>query len=287
VYNLRTALLRVFTLFLMLGVLAAVYIMRSRMPMDAGLSIPAESERVRTAGSWLDRRVQEGLLALYTFEEHRGQTLKDQTDTPLDLVATSNEPLVWREGGLQLDGHTILTSLSPAAKISSICRERHTFTIEAWFTPASSESPEEAYIITLSTPEARDLALGQGGIRGDAAGRLIGRSSTASPTGKMCPVLACPDVLRPELTHLVLTGAITGRRVLYLNGQVVASDDVLGDLSNWDPEGQLSIGGDPNAPFGWQGRVHLAAIYDHALSASEVRQNFAQGMGSLGLRPED
>jgi hypothetical protein len=271
VYNLRTALLRVFTLFLMLGVLAAVYIMRSRMPMDAGLSIPAESERVRTAGSWLDRRVQEGLLALYTFEEHRGQTLKDQTDTPLDLVATSSEPLVWREGGLQLDGHTILTSLSPAAKISSICRERHTFT----------------YIITLSTPEARDLALGQGGIRGDAAGRLIGRSSTASPTGKMCPVLACPDVLRPELTHLVLTGAITGRRVLYLNGQVVASDDVLGDLSNWDPEGQLSIGGDPNAPFGWQGRVHLAAIYDHALSASEVRQNFAQGMGSLGLRPED
>jgi hypothetical protein len=57
----------------------------------------------------------------------------------------------------------------------------------------------------------------------------------------------------------------------------VASGVKGGDLSPWDTSYALSLGNEPSIDVPWLGEYHLVAIFERALSESEVFQNFAAG----------
>ena len=64
---------------------------------------------------------------------------------------------------------------------------------------------------------------------------------------------------------------------------VVSAQDVPGDLSNWEDGFRLALANETSHDRPWRGTYHLVAIYDRALSANDVQQNFAAG--AQGIRP--
>ena len=124
--------------------------------------------------------------------------------------------------------------------------------------------------------------LAQGQFRLSESPGFIGRTPTDGPEGTSrlpLTVAASP----PVLTHLVLTHTADGERTLYINGEPVTSDILPGSFSNWPTQFPLSIGGDlensnrGGEPRTWRGVLHLVAIFDSALDAAEVLQNFRAG----------
>jgi hypothetical protein len=77
--------------------------------------------------------------------------------------------------------------------------------------------------------------------------------------------------------HIVHTYDGTTER-LYIDGVERPETVALsGDYSNWDTTDLFSIGNEAGSDRPFHGEVYLVAVYDRALSAAEVRQNFDAG----------
>jgi hypothetical protein len=61
---------------------------------------------------------------------------------------------------------------------------------------------------------------------------------------------------------------------IYINGVERASDTIGGDFSNWDGDFHLALANELTKDRPWLGEFHLVAIYNRALSQTEVSQNF-------------
>jgi hypothetical protein len=62
---------------------------------------------------------------------------------------------------------------------------------------------------------------------------------------------------------------------LYVDGNLMLTKMVTGDLSNWDDYG-FALGNELTGDRPWLGEIHLVAIFDRALLADEVMKNFEQ-----------
>ena len=56
-----------------------------------------------------------------------------------------------------------------------------------------------------------------------------------------------------------------------------ATAEVAGSLANWSGDFRLLLANERTGDRPWRGELHLAAVYDRALSAAEVAQNFKAG----------
>ncbi len=72
---------------------------------------------------------------------------------------------------------------------------------------------------------------------------------------------------------------------MYVNGVRGANGPLGGDLSAWDPSMRLALGNEFTLDRPWHGSIHLVAIYDRALSAQEIQQNFQAGADPVGEEP--
>ena len=80
--------------------------------------------------------------------------------------------------------------------------------------------------------------------------------------------------LPPEQPSHVVVTFTTGRFVAYLDGEpVVTRDDLVGDFFHWR-DYPLVLGDEWGGGKPWRGRLEGLAIYDRALDAAEVRENF-------------
>ena len=70
---------------------------------------------------------------------------------------------------------------------------------------------------------------------------------------------------------------------LYVNGDEVASSTIGGDLSNWSDTYRLALANELTENRPWLGNYHLAAVFEQALSAEEVNQNYAAGLEGLPI----
>ena len=102
------------------------------------------------------------------------------------------------------------------------------------------------------------------------------RTTTTDDNGE--PSLTTPPgSLAADLTHVVYTRDATGQATLYIDGVAVRSGQIEGTLDNWDPAYRLLVANEASGDRPWLGELYLAAIYDRALSESEVVQNYAAG----------
>jgi mono/diheme cytochrome c family protein len=221
------------------------------------------------------QRVKSGLQALYLFDEGSGNTVRDVSDSgePLHLKIADGAAVNWSEQGLVVQSSTLIASAAPPKRLIDAVKKSQAITLEAWITPANASQSGPARIMTLSVDTgARNFTLGQDGDKYDVRFRSTktdanGMPSLPSPGGAVAS--------RP--THVVFTRDRSGKAKLYVDGHEKAARVASGDLSNWDGNFRLALANELSRDRAWQGTLHVAAVFDRALSAEEVRQNHAAG----------
>jgi PKD repeat protein len=214
-------------------------------------------------------RVFSGLQAFYTFEKGQGNVLEDVSGAGTDINLTFDlTKAEWLPGGLRVNSADAIQS-SGASRLATGIRASGEFTLEAWVEPGAVDDGQLTTIASLGTPDQRCLALAEiGNICVTAAG------TTASEPNGSGQALACGSLARGRLNHVVTT--MQGSRLrIYIDGREVGTRIVEGDLSAWNSvlsSAQLGLAAD-----GWLGILRLVAVYDRALTAAEVTQNFGIG----------
>ena len=219
-------------------------------------------------------RVASGLVVLYDFEEGAGPTIRDRSlvEPPLNLRIDTPHVVRRMPGAIAIEGSATIVSDAPAEKIVDSIKKTNAISVEAWVTPENATQSGPARIVSLSSdPGHRNFTLGQDGTRYDV--RL--RTEKIGENG--VPSLSTPEnVVSATLTHIVYTRDSAGQALMYLDGKSQATADIAGSLANWTGF-RLLLANEQTGDRPWRGELHLAAVYDRALSADEVRQNFEAG----------
>jgi hypothetical protein len=215
------------------------------------------------------------LVVLYDFEEGAGTTIRDRASAapPLDLRIETPRVVRWRPGAIAIDGSAAIASAAPATKIFEAVAKRGEISIEAWLKPANSSQSGPARIISVSAdPGHRNFTLGQDGSRYDIRLRTEKTGENGVPS-----LVTGEGVLSTELAHIIYTRDAAGKATIFVNGKESTAAEVAGSLANWDGNLRLLLANERTGDRPWHGELHLAAVYERALSADEVAQNFQAG----------
>jgi len=235
-----------------------------------------KSEIVRNfnAGAGI-KPAQNSPLVLYTFGEGSGSIVHDYSGvgTPLDLNIGDPAKTNWLAGGgLSVNKATIITGAG-SGKIINALKASNAMTIEAWLNPADIMQDGPARIVTLSSDTLnRDFTLGQR----EAVYDVRLRSTATNTNGN--PSLTSPSgILGTALTHVIYTRGKNGVAMLYINGNKQSQTTVGGDFSEWDINHEFALANELTEDRPWRGEFYFVAVYDRALSATDVDDHFAQG----------
>ncbi|MCP3919068.1 MAG: hypothetical protein GY711_26290 [bacterium] len=229
-------------------------------------------------------RVTDGLVVLYDFTDGTGTTVRDRSGmTPaLDLTIEDAAAINWLPGALQFEQGTLVRSSGPATKILDAVDASNELTVETWIRPRDLQQDGPARIVTLSDGTyLRNLTLGQGLWGSQPRDTFNCRLRTTTTDNDGVPLLTTgAGSAHTGLQHLVYTFATNGQARIYIDGDQVASDSIGGTLSSWSSGYALGLGNEFGANRPWFGEMHLVAMYDRALSAAEIDQNFEAGSGA-------
>jgi hypothetical protein len=238
---------------------------------------------------------EEGLVALYTFQEGSGTTVHDVSGigTPLDLVIGDADAVDWLpDGGLAFRTGVLAASPGPATKVIQACQQSQAVTIEAWIKPALIGQTGPARTVTISVnPGSRNITLGQ------QHGSWAVRTRTTEGTGNGLPQIpaipadaAAPlDPImftEPRLMHVVyVRNNATAYDAIYVDGTLAIDRNTLGgDFSNWDANFRLGLGGEMDNTRFWLGEMYRVAIYSRAWTAVEVAERYDELTPKLEIR---
>lgn len=221
-------------------------------------------------------RVDQGLIVLYDFDEGSGSTVADQAGVSpaLDLTIQTPSNVTWGDDHLTIDSNTTLQTSGAATRIYTALTASQELTLEAWVKPGTLEAPEippDRIVSMSSGTSARNFLLGQDTTSYSVRYRTEGESN-GNPT-----VPSSPGTAGLVLAHIVYTHDTNGDEVIYIDGVVDTTNTRVGDTSTWDPDFPLVVANETTGNREWLGELHLIAIYERALSAAEVEQNFDAG----------
>jgi hypothetical protein len=256
---------------------------------DASDASASDASDASMEADALPSHVTDGLLLLYDFEENGGSIVGDRSGVspPLDLTINNGNAVAWIPGGLSIVAPTLVSSGDAAAtKVIDGCMATNEITLEVWFRPAILSQGGPARLITNSIDTLhRNFQLGQETASFYQA-RLRTTACLDAGVDAACgdngdPFLETPhdagDVTTLGLTHLLFTQDPTGDRRLYVNAVERAAGVSGGDFSSWDTTLGLALANEFTLNRVWLGDLHRVAIYNRALAATEVAQNYAAG----------
>ncbi len=219
-------------------------------------------------------RVTTNLQALYTFNEGSGTTVNDVSGvgTPLNLTIGSAGAVTWGSGKLTVNSSTTILSPAAGTKIITAAQSTNQITLEAWIKPTNATQTGPSHIAGLPTgTTSRNALLGQSGSTYD------GRIRTSSTGTGGTSLVTSSGVVTTNLTHVIYTRNASGATRIYVNGTQVSTGTVSGTFSNWSSTARFSIANETGGARPWLGELHLVAVYNRALTQSEVTQNFNAG----------
>jgi len=206
-------------------------------------------------------RISTNLLAAYDYSEGAGDTVNDVSGvgTPLDLTITDSSQATWIDDALALQG-TSIGSNGAATKLIDAVNSAGEFSVEAWLVPA-------------------DLFVGGVVQIGDNSNQASFYLQDYSYYWTAWEADSNSWLWTNRGAHVVYTHDSSGTVRLYSNGVQAdppgpgggPSEGVFPPVS-WAASHPLII-----APEGWEGEVHLLAVYDRALSPTEVLNNYQAG----------
>jgi len=273
-------------------------------PAGGGIfsSVTTFSQAQSSAGG-IVARYNDRTIALYTFEDQGGSDGKTVTDssvlgTPLNLKLEGN--YTWEaDGGLTFAGGKAIASLADSKKVyDNIGGPAGTrqFSLEAWVTPDAAQNaggtPYRLMTYAISSSRS-NFTMGQIGQQADANAyvRFRNRSNYTGANGNNNALNTAAGSLPNTLTHVVMTFDETTGRKIYLDGELIVSDNkpqtIRGDATatnNWDNTYRLVLGNEfSNADRNWKGTMKLMAVHDIALTAEQVKQNFNASIGGQSV----
>ena len=151
------------------------------------------------------------------------------------------------------------------------CKQSNQLTIEATILPENLKQQGPARIISFSSDTStRNFTLGQ------QDDKLVLRLRTPQTglSGTNPQVDLC-TLSTTEPNHIIVTYS-PGKLTCYRNGQeVLKSDLVKGDFSNWTPQ-HLLFGDEWGGGRRWNGTLEGIALYSRALTSDEARTSYEQ-----------
>jgi hypothetical protein len=225
-------------------------------------------------------RVTSGLLALYDFEDGEGNILHDKAEAPCNLTITDETKVTWQPHKLTINASTIIQSKFPPTltKITNACSQTNEIAIEAWVESATTSESTYAPIVTMadSNSTTQNFALGTYASTYKCG---ILNLSTCHDYPWWASVQPGNDLnagtVTADLTHLVTT-RVNGILSFYVNGVLAGTQPNTASFADWESY-PLTLGNVPQSGQGWQGTLHLVAIYGRALSADDINTNFNAG----------
>jgi hypothetical protein len=232
----------------------------------------------RTADSDPSARVTDNLIGLWLFDETTGTSVGESSGVapPVTMTIADGASIAWRGGSLDVSNAVDINSgFGTVNRLVAPCEASDEVTLEAWVTPASATQtgtagqPARIATMTSKNISTHQIAIGQLG--GTWSGQVRTSAATDAHGG---PILQ-NGVVSTSATHLVLTSTATAR-TLYVDGVAVA-DALGGTLDSWETRRTFAIAGDPGRRNTWLGTIHLVAMYDRALDATDVMTNYRAG----------
>lgn len=217
-------------------------------------------------------RIQDGLLALYNFEENFGNMVINniQENSELNLTISDTNSVVWIPFGLKIIGNAQISSINDASIISNQVKENNEISLEAWVKPSEKFLLSHDNIISISNSlENRNISLSQIGTSYSV--RL--RNSESNLNG-LPAIFSTINSSNNNLTHLVFTRDTNGKESIYINGILDTSYFDTSNLSNWDSTYSLILAGEFLDSNFWKGNYYLLSIYNRSLFPNEVMHNF-------------
>ena len=192
--------------------------------------------------------------------------------TPVGEGAMGNDA-----GGVNFRGGSSLRTTTSAAMLSVPWSARGELSMATAIRPANLTMAGPARIITISRGAGeRNFTLGQEG------SKLVVRfRTTQSGINGSSPELTSPENTLSGETQAVVFVRRREMNHLYVDGQLVTSLEVPGDLSNWDFSLPLALGNELDTDRAWAGDINRAVFFNRALSDDEV-QTLSQQMLSAG-----
>ena len=207
-------------------------------------------------------------------------------------VVTDIDTVEWTEDGLRI--LTKEASIDTSVSITSVANNliaTDNITLEAWVIPENLTQDGPARLMTFSKDGSfRNFTLSQEA--GNYQTRLVTTNTDDNgrpPTGDY--LKTATDSVKTELQHVVFTYD-GNNRSFYLNGNINSTDDgiLTGEFDTWDLTYLFGIANEFNSidrDRFWLGEFKLLAVYDKALTATEVLQNYNAGYGvtTIGISP--
>jgi hypothetical protein len=225
-------------------------------------------------------------IALYEFQEGDGTVVADTSEVlpanDLDLEGDFEWMSAW---GVQFNDGRALGRASEKLydHIADPVTGSGQYSVELWITNANVSQEGPARIVTYSRSEnRRNFTLGQVLYTYDFRNRALLEELDDNGTPSLRTYDADEDA-QDRLQHVVMTyDQFRGRRI-YVDGVFTDDVDELGPgrLWNWDREGYtFALGDEVNqADRHWEGQMRLAAVYDSALTQTQIEQNYQAGVG--------
>jgi len=223
------------------------------------------------------------IIARWMFKEGTGSTAFDTSgvDPAINLTLSGSTSwdsawgLIFGTGGAKAQGSTATSS-----KIYSAISSSGQYSLELWAAPANV-TQTDAFIGGYSGGTSlRNFTLAQDAMQYQAYGR-----STVSDANGAPPLTTAAANMNAQaaLQHIVLTYDPIHGRQIYVNGNFTGDVDTLtgGTLGNWDNTFAFLLGNETSNDRPWQGEIRFAAVHSHALTVSQVQQNYAAGVGQL------
>ncbi len=225
-------------------------------------------------------RIEDALVAKYEFKTESGSTAYDTSGVSPEADLTFTGNVSWVGGwGINIGaGGKAQASTAASSKLASMIQSTGAYTIEVWAAPANV-AQTNAWIVSYSgSNTTRNATLGQHAMQYEGYTR-----SDQTSTNGMPPLQTAAANMNAQaaLQHIVLTYDPINGQKLYVNGKFTGDVDPKkgGSLASWDNTFALVLGNEVDGTRQWQGVIKFAEIQNRALSAAEVQQNFAAGVG--------
>lgn len=227
-------------------------------------------------------RVTNGLQTLYTFGESSGSIVRDTSGAALPVNLTISNPANTRwlsGGGLAITGSTIINSGGAPLNLMNALMLTDEISVEAWIRPANTTQSNGARVVTLSNDTTRrNFMIGQNGTSYE--GRL--RHSVSSD-GNGTSVTSPATTATTGLQHVIFTRDAAGSTKLYINGVLQTTATLSGTLDNFNTVLTLNLANEMTGDRPWLGELHLVAVYNRALSQTEITQNVSAGIHGMTI----
>ena len=232
-----------------------------------------------------NNRYDADIIARWMFKEGSGSTAFDTSgvDPAINLTISGNTTwdsawgLIFGTGGAKAQGSTATSS-----KIYSAISTTGQYSLELWAAPANVTQTMAFMGGYSGGTTARNFTLAQDAMQYQAYGRSTVTDANGAPP---LTTAAANMNAQAALQHIVLTYDPTHGRQLYVNGNFTGDVDTLtgGTLGNWDNTFAFLLGNETSNDRPWQGEIRFAAVHNHALTMSQIQQNYAAGVGQLLL----